>query len=213
MEKYKLHPSILKIKKQIRVENYFNFKHVDNQKVLNAKKAKQENDIPIELIKENIELFSSVLSRMFNSYIDKASFPNSLKQADITPVYKKSDTNDKNNYRPVSILPSLSRPFEKCLYEQIYDYTDSILSKAQCGFRKGYSTQYSIFAMIEKWRRNLDQGGICGALFTDLSKAFDCLVHDFLIAKLEAYGFIYESLTLINGYLADRKQNKNKLLI
>ena len=59
--------------------------------------------------------------------------------------------------------------------------------------------------MIEKWRRNLDQGGICGALFTDLSKAFDCLVHDFLIAKLEAYGFTYESLKLINSYLTDRK--------
>ena len=59
--------------------------------------------------------------------------------------------------------------------------------------------------MTEKWRHNLDQGGICGALFTDLSKAFDCLVHDFLIAKLEAYGFTYESLKLINSYLTDRK--------
>ena len=86
---------------------------------------------------------------------------------------------------------------EKGLYDQIYAYTDSILSKAQCGFRKGYSTQYSIIAMIEKWRRNLDQGGICGALLTDLSKVFDCLVHDFLITKLEAYGLTYESLKLI----------------
>ena len=60
--------------------------------------------------------------------------------------------------------------------------------------------------MIEKWRRNLDQGGIWGALFTDLSKAFDCLVHDFLLAKLEAYGFTYESLKLINSYLTHRKQ-------
>ena len=183
IEKYKRHPSILKIKNHIRVENYFNFKHANNKKmaqvlkVLNAKKAKQENDIPIKLIKENIELFSSVLSRMFNFYIDKASFPNSL----------KNDTNDKNNYRPVSILPSLSKPFEKCLYDEIYAYTDSILSMAQCGFRKGYSTQYSIIAIIENWRSNLDQGGICGTLFTDLSKAFDCLVHDFVIAKLEAY--------------------------
>ena len=148
---------------------------------------------------------SSVLSRMFNFYIDKASFLNSIKQADITPVHKKDDTNDKNNYRPVSILPFLSKVFEKCLYDQIYDYTDSILSKVQCGFRKGYRTQYAIIVMIEKWRRNLDQGCICGALFTDLSKAFDCLVHDFLIAKLEAYGFTYESLKLINSYLTDRK--------
>ena len=145
---------------------------------------------------------------MFNFYVDKTSFPNSLKQADITPVHKKDDTNDKNNYRPVSILHSLSKAFEKCLYDQIYAYTDSILSKAQCSFRKGYSTQYSIIAMIEKWRGNLDQGGICGALFTDLSKAFDCLVHDFLLVKLEAYGFTYESLKLINSYLTDRKHRK-----
>ena len=99
----------------------------------------------------------------------------------------------------------MSKAFEKCLYYQIYAYTDSIFSKAQCGFRKGYSTQYSIIAMIEKWRRNLDQDGICGALFTDLSKAFDCLVHDFLLAKLEAYGFTYESLKLINSFFTDRK--------
>ena len=98
-----------------------------------------------------------------------------------------------------------SKAFEKCLYDQIYAYTDSILSKAQCGFRKGYSTQYWIIAMTEKWRCNLDQGGICEALFTDLSKAFDCLVRDFLIGKLEAYGFTYEFLKLINSYLTDRK--------
>ena len=122
-------------------------------KYLNAKKVKQENDIPIKLIKENIELFSSVLSRMFNFYIDKTSFPNSLKQADITPDHKKDDKNDKNNYRPVSILPSLPKAFEKCLYDQIYAYTDSILSKAQCSFRKGYRTQYSVIVMIEKWVR------------------------------------------------------------
>ena len=88
-------------------------------KDLHAKKAKQENYISINLIKENIGLFSSVLSRMFNCYINKASFPNSLKQADISPVHKKDDTNDKNNYRPVSILPSLSKAFKKCLYDQI----------------------------------------------------------------------------------------------
>ena len=68
-------------------------------KYLNSKKAKQENDIPIKLIKENIELFSYAFSRMFNFYIDETSFLNSLKMADITPVHKKDDTNDKNNHR------------------------------------------------------------------------------------------------------------------
>ena len=171
IEKHKQHPSILIVRKHIRVENYFDFKHIDDQKIaeilkdLNAKKVKQENDFPIKLIKENIEIFSSVLSRMFNFYIAKPPFPSSLNQADIAPANKKDDTDDKNNCRRVSILPSLSKAFEKCLYDQIYAYIDSILSKAQCGFRKGCSTQYSIIAMIEKWRRNLDEGCICGALF------------------------------------------------
>ena len=64
--------------------------------------------------------------------------------------------------------------------------------------------------MIEKWRRNLDQGGICGALLTDLSKVFDCLVHDFLITKLEAYGLTYESLKLIKSYLTEKKNIEQK---
>ena len=89
-------------------------KMVEILKDLSVKKAKQENDIPIKLIKKNIDLFAFVLSRIFNFNIDKTSFPNSLKQAGISPVHKKDDTNDKNNYRPVSILPSLSKAFEKC---------------------------------------------------------------------------------------------------
>ena len=105
-------------------------------KDVNTKKAKQENDIPIKLIKENRGLLFFVLSRTFtfNIYL----------------LLKKDATNDKSNYRPVCILTFLSRPFEKCLYDQIYGYTDSILSRTQCGFRKGYSTQYSIIAVIEK---------------------------------------------------------------
>ena len=143
-------------------------------KDVNTKKAKQKNDIPIKLIKENRELLFFVLSRIFtfNIYLP-------LKQLGITPIHKKDATNEKSNYRPVCILTSLSKPFKTCLYDQFYVYTDNILSRTQCRFGKGYSTQYSIIAMIEKWRRNMDQCGICKALFTDSSKAFDCLVHDF----------------------------------
>ena len=86
-------------------------------KELNAIKAKQENYIPIKLIKGRIELFPSVLSRMFNFYINKTSFPNRLKQADITLVHKQDDTNDKNSYTPARILPSFSKAFEKCLFD------------------------------------------------------------------------------------------------
>ena len=72
----------------------------------------------------------------------------------------------------------------------------NILPKVQCDFRKGFSTQCSLIAMIEKWRKNVDKGKLCAALLTDLSKVFDYIVHNFLIAELEAYGFSYEALKL-----------------
>ena len=84
----------------------------------------------------------ALLSRTFSFYIDKISFQNSLKQAVTAHVHKKDDTNDKNNFSPVSILSSLSKAFEKCLLDQVYAYPNSILFKVQCGFKKDCSTQY-----------------------------------------------------------------------
>ena len=80
------------------------------------------------------------------------------------------------------------------------------LSIFLCGFRKGMSAQNCLLFMVEKWKKSLDKSGKCGVLLTDLSKAFDCLVHDLLIAKLHAYGFDYLSLKLINSYLTGRLQ-------
>ena len=82
----------------------------------------------------------------------------------------------------------------------------SFLSKYQCGFRKGYSTQYCLLAMIEKWKSAVDKGKPFSALLTDLSKAFDCLSHELLLAKLHAYGFSIAALRLIHSYLTNRWQ-------
>ena len=83
---------------------------------------------------------------------------------------------------------------------------DKLLSKYQCGFRKGYNTQQCLLAMIEKWKKAVDNGNVFGALLTDLSKAFDCLPHDLIIAKLKSYGFNLTALNLIHNYLTKRKQ-------
>ena len=88
----------------------------------------------------------------------------------------------------------------------MYAYLNKILSKWQCGFRQGYRTQNCLLIMTEKWRQGLDKGGISGVLLTDLSEAFDCLLHDVLIAKLAPYGFDYDSLVFIQSYLSERKQ-------
>ena len=82
----------------------------------------------------------------------------------------------------------------------------NILSKFQCGFRKGFSAQHCLIYMIEKWKKSLDNKGAAGVLLTNLSKAFDCLNHGLLIAKLDAYGLDYPSLNLINSYLTNRSQ-------
>ena len=99
---------------------------------------------------------------------------------------------DKSNYRPVSILPVI---YERVLYTQMNYFTENILSKFQCGFRKGTSAQHCLIVMLGKWNMK----GCSGALLTDLSKAFDCISHDLLIAKLEAYGFHSNALRLLHS--------------
>ena len=157
---------------------------INEIKSLDGSKAPQSNDIPNNVIKENYDIFATFITENFNNMIENSVFPVSLKQADINPIHKKDSRSDKENYRPVSILPNLSKIYERCLYTQMNKYFDPILSKYQFGFRKGYSAQQCLLTMIEKWRASLDQNGTCAALLTDLSKAFDCLPHDLLIAKI-----------------------------
>ena len=86
------------------------------------------------------------------------------------------------------------------------EFFEPILSKYQCGFRKGFSAQHCLLAMLEKWKSAVDNKKTFGALLTDLSKDFDCLSHDLLIAKLNAYGFSLPALRLVQSYLTKRKQ-------
>ena len=129
-----------------------------------------------------------------------------MKLANVTPVYKKGNRSEKGNYRPVSILPNISKVFERCIYKQMAQFFEGIISKYQCGFWKGYSAQHALISLLEKWRYNVDQGRMFGALLTDLSKSFDCLPHDIIIAKLNEYGFDMKALNLIYDYLRNRLQ-------
>ena len=141
---------------------------------------------------------------MISSY-----FQSNLEHADITPILKKKDSENVENYSPVSILPVLSKVYERCMYDQMYAYLNKTLSKRQCDFRQGYSTHHCLLIMTEKWRQCLDKGWISGALLTDLSKAFDCLLINLLNDKLAAYGFVYYTLVFIQSYLSERQQRTN----
>ena len=142
----------------------------------------------------------------FNSGIDNNKFPDTLKIAEIKPSFKQDDRQNKGNYRPVSLLPVISKVYVKVLYGQINEYFETILSPLQCGFRKGHGVQHCLLALVEKWRHALDKKQSAGLLTTDLSKAFDCIRHDLLIAKLHAYGVSIKSIRYMYDYLSNRKQ-------
>ena len=122
------------------------------------------------------------------------------------PTYKKGERTKNENYRPISILPVISKLYEREIYNQILTYVEKYLSPYLFGFRKGHSTEQCLHIMLERWKKALDQKRHVGAALTDLSKAFDCINHELIIAKLEAYGFKHEALTFIYSYLSNRKQ-------
>ena len=129
-----------------------------------------------------------------------------LKVENIIPVCKKGDRDLKDNYRPVRILPVILKMFENLLCKQITMSIDPHLSKFQCGLRKGDGAQDYLLAMLEHWKSAVDKGKFFGTLFTNLSKTFDCLSHELIIAKLNAYRFNLAALKLAQSYLSKRQQ-------
>ena len=111
-----------------------------------------------------------------------------------------------SNYRPVCILFNIPKIYERCIYDQIQLFFDSLLSKYQCRFRRDYSTRHCLITLIENWKKSVDNDGARGVLLIDLSKPFDDLPHELLIAKLDTYCFGKSSLKLIHSYLSNRKQ-------
>ena len=150
--------------------------------------------------------FSEFFFVNINNSINKSTFSEQLKRADVKPVFKKNSRNNKENYRPVSNLPNISKICDRCLYKQLYDCFDIIFSQNRCGFRKDFSVVNCLPPMMEKWRESLDQGGAYGTVLTDFSKAFDCLLHELIIAKLYSYGVDVPLLKLSNPYLSKRRQ-------
>ena len=219
ISKFKYHPSVLQlICSKVNIGEILTFKEVSEGEVLNllrqmdGKKATTFQNIPCKALNQNAKICAPVLTNIYNNKIIRnLTFPDKAKNADIVPIFKrdkkkKKDATDVHNYRPVSVLPSTSKVFERIIQSQIAEFVSDKLSPYLCGYRKGFSAQHALISLIEYWRSILDKRGYAGAVLMDLSKAFDCINHELLLAKLNAYGFSIEAVKLIKSYLSNRKQ-------
>ena len=179
--KYSNHPSIRRIRDFAQSDDSFKFQKVSLELMhteigrLNPKKATTFKNIPAKVLKNSSEICSESLQLIFIDCVQNGLFPDLLKLADVTTLHKTGEKTRKENYRPVSVLPTVSKVFERILGKQIIDYMGPYLSALLCGFRKGYNAQHALVRMLEKWKTSLDNGENIGAILMDLSKAFDCI--------------------------------------
>ena len=169
------HPSIKSINKNVQVDLRFSFSEVDIDDVkqeikkLNNNKSGTFMNIPAKQLKQTVDIICEPLKNIWNEeVIQNKIFPSKLKLADITPIFKTLETILVENYRPVSILPIVSKFFERIMQKQMKDFVEKHLSPYLCGYRKGYNSQYALLAMIEQWKWSPDNSGFAVCVLMDL---------------------------------------------
>lgn len=197
-----------------KIENSFYVFPVTEGEVLSCiKSLKNKNStgydgIPMRIIKDSAHIIAEPLSRIINKSFIEGVFPDRLKMAIIKPLLKKGDAEHLGNYRPISILNSFSKIFEKILAQRLIKFFGKFhaFDKSQHGFLSGRSTETAIFQFITSIINSIEAGEVPLCLFLDLSKAFDNVDHSILIHKLERYGIRDKQLHLILNYLQNRTQ-------
>ena len=182
--------------------------HLELMEIISDLDNNKSSDIPIRIIKKSAHIICHVLAFHINNFMMKGIFPDILKIGKVTPIFKKGNSEDVGNYRPVSTLPIFGKIFEKVIYSRIYNFAlaQDILDKNQFGFRKSHSTShavnYSVKIIEDRVRK---QNHVLG-IFIDLSKAFDTIDHPTLLTKLDRYGIRGNANCLIRSYLSNRVQ-------
>jgi hypothetical protein len=135
-------------------------------------------------------------------------FPENLKTAKVTPIYKTGDPSDVSNYRPISVLTCFSKILERAMYNRLYSFLtiNNILYDKQFGFKSGHSTNHAIIHLVQEIFKAFDENKFTLGVFIDLSKAFDTVDHNILLHKLKNYGIINYNLLWFKSYLTNRKQ-------
>ena len=161
------------------------------------------DEISTRILKISAPYILSPLTFIFNKILSTGIFPDRLKFSEVKPLYKKGLSTEFSNYLPVSLLPSFLKIIEKVIYKRLYLYLDEfhILVNEQLGFRENSSTDAATYALLNTVLSSLDKKNIAGRLFCDFQKAFDCINHDILLAKLEFYDILGTANKLLKSYL------------
>lgn len=164
--------------------------------------------IPMTVIKKSIRIIAEPLAHIIYMAFKEGVFPQSLKIAVVKPFYKKGNSEDLENYRPISLLTSFSKVFERILVDRLLNFfhKSHIFSKYQHGFLRTKSTETAIFELTRSILQAVERGGVPVGLFIDFSRAFDCVVHNNLLRKLQQYGIRDKQLNLMRSYLENRRQ-------
>ena len=192
----------------------FHLNHVDEDTVLNhllslkTNKAIGLDFISARLLKYGARAICRPVTRLLNLSISTGKFPDIWKCSKVSALFKCGDRTNPTNYRPISILPTLSKIMEKVVHSQFYKFLNShdLLSSKQFGFRPKYSTTTALSNFADEVLLNMEQGNLCGAVFLDLTKAFDTVDHCILLSKLSAIGVSPSSIKWFESYLSNRKQ-------
>ena len=209
IKKFEAHPSIINIRRHVQIDHRFNFSQVSHKEIeveISALDSKKNGGcISTKLLKEVCLVISKPLAEVWNSQIirDK-TFSRRLKLGDISPVFKALESTLKKNYRPITVLITVSKIFERIMDKQSTEFIENFLSKYLCGYRKEYNCQIAMVSMIERLKKSRDNREYAACVLLDLSKAFDTINHELLIAKMFAYGFSLDALKIVHSYLSDR---------